>query len=156
MNCWIFSQNSFCIQSFISIIEENIQMTASVGYAVVFTIVQFLIKLSIVCTNGFTNTVQKGSQIMVQRIQTTARRWPTDISSAPKKRFSKTGRITLEVALAVWHVAPPGWNKTLPKMPLFNFCEEKFIQHNLFCLNKKSCRKIARSNLLKSGLRNSL
>ena len=45
-------------------------------------------------------------------------------------RSSKTGRKTSNVASAVWHVAPSCWNQMLPaNILLFNFCEQKFIQH---------------------------
>ena len=42
---------------------------------------------------------------------------------------SKTGRKTLFVASAVWHVAFSCWNQMLPISSLFTFCEQKFVQH---------------------------
>ena len=44
-------------------------------------------------------------------------------------RSLKTGRKTSSVASAVWHVAPSFWNQMLPISQLFNFCEQKFVQH---------------------------
>ena len=64
-NCWIFSQISFFylkVQSFRLIMENNfIQMAASAGHAVVYTIGP-IFKHIIECvqlysSNGFTNTV---------------------------------------------------------------------------------------------------
>ena len=102
-NYWIFSQISFFIWNIRLIMENNfIQMAASAGHTVAYTI-DPIFKHIIDCvqlyfTNDFTNIVLEsvnciwfvgaalifdGSpQIIVQRCQIAAPRWPNDMSSA--------------------------------------------------------------------------
>ena len=76
------------VQPFPLIMENNfIQMAASAGHAVAYTvgpILKYIIDcvhlycFSCIACNGFTNT----PQIILQRCQITAPRWPNDISSS--------------------------------------------------------------------------
>ena len=54
-------------------------------------------------------------------------RWPNDISSTLITRSSKIARKTSSLATVMWHVALSCWSQMLSI--LFNFCEQKFIQH---------------------------
>ena len=127
------------IQSFWLIMENNfIQMAASAGHAVAYTIgpifKHIINRVQLYITNGFTNIVLRSVnylwlvgvtvifngtlQIIGQRRQISAPRWPNGFSSAADnaifKTSSKTMRKTSSVASAVWHVAPSCWNQMLP------------------------------------------
>ena len=52
-------------------------------------------------------------------------------------RSSKTGRKTSSVTSAVWHVTPSCWNQMYANILLFNFCEQKFVQHGPITIEEK-------------------
>ena len=122
--------------------EDNfIQMAASAGHAVAYTIGSFL-SVQLYFTNGFMNIVlwsvnclwlvgitlifDGTPQIIVQRFQIAILRWPNDISSLAiyKNRAQNIGCSFVCVARSAVLSKPNVGN-----ILLFNFCEQKFVQH---------------------------
>ena len=119
--------------------ENNIiQMTAAAGHAVAYTIGP-IFKHNIDCvqlyfTNDFTNIVllnvnclwlvgvtlnfDGSPQIIVQRFQIAASRWPNDISFADNNVIFKNRAQNIECSFGC-----------VANILLFNFCEQKFFQH---------------------------
>ena len=122
--------------------ENNfIQMVASTAHAVAY-IIGSIFKQIIDCvqlyfTNGFTNivlstincpwlvgvtlTIDGTSQIIVQRCQIAAPRWPNDVSSAADIAIFKNMAQNIECSAVLL-------KPNVANILLFNFCGQKFFQ----------------------------
>ena len=140
-NYCIFSQILFYlkVQSFRLIMENNcIQMSASAGHAVAYTICS-IYKHIIDCVQlYFTNFVWLGGvtlifdgtpQIVVQWYQIAAPRWPNDISSAPDKAIFKNREQNIKCSFSCVADSAVLLKPNVANIFLFNFCEQKFVQH---------------------------
>ena len=68
-------------------------------------------------------------QIIVQRCQIAARRWPNDISSAADNVIFKNKAQNIECSLGCVARSADLLEPNVANILLFNFCEQKFIQH---------------------------
>ena len=124
-------------------------MAASAGHAVAYTIVPIskhiidCVKLYFI--NGFTNIVLQSviclwlvgvtlildgiPQIIVQRCQTLVPRWPNDISSAADNAIFKNRAQNIEYSFGCVARSAILLKPNVDNILLFNFCEQKFIQH---------------------------
>ena len=137
------------VQSFRLIMDNFIQMTASTGHAVVYTIGP-IFKHIIDCvqlyfTNGFTKIVllsvncvwivgvtlifDGAPQIIVQRCQIAAPRWPNDTSSAADNAIFKNREQNIECSFGCVARSAVLLKPNVANIFLFNFCEQKFVQH---------------------------
>ena len=131
--------------------ENNfIQMADSAGHAVAYSI-DPIFKHIIDCgqlyfTNGFTNLVLKSinclwlvgvtfifdgtSQIIVQRCEISAPRWPNDINSAANNAIFKNRAQNIECSFGWVARSAVLLKANVANTLLFNFCEQKFVQHS--------------------------
>ena len=121
--------------------ENNfIQMAASAGHAVAYTI-DPIFKHIINCvqlyfTNGLTNIalysvwlVYDGTpQIIAQRCQITAPRWPNDISSPADNAIFKKRAQNIECSFGCMARSAVLLKPNVANIFLFNFCEQKFVK----------------------------
>ena len=96
-------------------------------------------------TNGFTNIVPENVNylwlvgvtlifdgtpyIVVQRCQIAAPRWPNDISSAADNAIFKNRAQNIECSFDCVALSAVLLKSNVANILLFNFCEQKFIQH---------------------------
>ena len=128
--------------------ENNfIQMAASAGYAVIYTISP-IFKHIIDCvqvyfTNDFTNIVlyivnclwlvgvklifDGTPQILVQRCQIAAQRWPNDISSEADNAIFKNRPQNIECSFSCIARSAVLLKPNVVNILLFNFCKQKFV-----------------------------
>ena len=125
------------VQSFRLIRKNNfIQMAASAGHAVVYTIVP-IFKHIIDCVQlyfikGYTNIVlifDGIPQIIVQGYQIAAPRWPNGISSAVDNAIFKNRTQNIECSFGSVARSAVLFKPNVANILLFNLCEQKFIQH---------------------------
>ena len=116
------------VQSFRLIIENNfIQMAASAGHALAYTMAQ-IFKHIIDCVQLY--FIKGTPQIIVQRCEITAPTWPNDISSAADNAIFKNKAQNTECSFSCVARSAVLLKPNVANIPLFNFCEQKFIQHN--------------------------
>ena len=120
--------------------ENNvIQVAASAGHAVAYTIGP-IFKHIIDCVqlyfiNGFTNIILQSvnclwlTQIIVQRCQIAAPRWPNYISSAADNAIFKNRAQNIEFSFGCVACRVVLLKPNVANILLFNFCEQKFVQH---------------------------
>ena len=68
-------------------------------------------------------------QIIVQRYQIVALRWSNDISSAADNAIFKNSAQSIEYSFGCMARSAVLWKPNFANILLFNFCEQKFIQH---------------------------
>ena len=117
--------------------ENNfIHIAASAVHAVAYTIGPTF-KHIIDCTqlyftNGFTNIIllfDVTRQIIVQRRQIAAPRWPNNISSAADNAIFKNRAQNIQYSFGCVARSAVLLKPNVANILLFNFCEQKFVQH---------------------------
>ena len=73
--------------------------------------------------------VDNTPQIIVQRCQIAATRWPNDISSAADNAIFKNRAQNIESSLSCVAHSAVLLKPNVAHILLFNFCEQKFVQH---------------------------
>ena len=139
------------VQAFRLIMVNNfIQMAASAGHAVAYVIGP-IFKHIIDCiqlyfTNGFTNIVlysvnclwrvsvtlifDNTPQIIVQRCQIAAPRFPNDISSAADNAIFKNKAQNIDCSFGCVARSVVLLKTNVTNSLLFNFCDQNFLQHD--------------------------
>ena len=122
-------------------------MATSFGHAVAYT-VGSIFKHIIDCvqlyfTNGFMNIVLSSvsclwfnctPQIILQRCQIAPPRWPNDISSAAENAIFKNRAHNIEYSFDYVARSAVFLKPNVANILLFNFCEQKFVQHDLITI----------------------
>ena len=91
-------------------------------------------------------------QIIIQRCQIAAARWPNDISSAADNAIFKNKAQNIECSFDCMARSAVLLKPNVANILLFNFCEEKFIQHGpitiaIDCNGKERPRFIFEKNI---------
>ena len=78
---------------------------------------------------SFKASIDGTSQIIVQRCQIAASRWPNDISSAADNAFFKNRAQNIECSFGCVARSAVLLKPNVANILPFNFCEQKFVQH---------------------------